>query len=798
MRISRPLFTIPLLAIAATVSAQQNGTWVSEDQYTATSVTNEGIAVVSGDQNSPRYLWNPYTDEYTYIGGISGGNGVGGLGRISEDGKFVVSTAKFDNIEISNEWKSTDFSEAVGAINLRKFILQPASKNSLFAIGGNNDNTKGWILSTSNGGLTWKTNDAIPPAEGFGSLLCMGFRTMRRGHAAGYNGCFYTTTNQGISWYAEDPHPEGNTDEVYAYRVIDFTMDQPGAAGMPLAGIIGLELADRTGTVWYTENFTHYFVAEGVKGVPMAGTHIGTVYYIVTDNGYIQKSEDNGKTWSSVLEPAIGPSPWSSDSPSFRSICFTSDGMVGAAVGNAGIYITKDGGETWQKSATADETEWKSVSINDSEDMAALGNNKIYISEDLGSTWKAQSMSGTEGIEINDIYFTDEYLSALADNGTTLYRANSDQKEGMCAGIYDIETGTWTQLPIAGAFSADVASNPMYLTGNGSIVAGNVYRSETINGVSNTASHGALWRDGELTVLPNKFFNDGKAAMACAASFDGSVVVGWQDFSGPWMASIWRRKADGSYTQRIMTKDPYLTDDDIIFELTDEGYKDRSEKVLGQANAISPDGKIIGGQGYDEYFASSGAWLWSEDKGYRELTPDGYMVYDMNNDGTVVIGQARSGFGAWIWTEEEGFADLQAYLTERNICPDSGVAGVMDMSPNGRYICGYGYIGSGPSMHPAAYVVDLLAGTTEVEKIEAQMKVTVYPNPAAYELHIDLPFDEVETSLTLYNMQGIPVRSIAAASTSNIMNVSDLEEGMYLLVTDAAGMKKTTKVIVTH
>lgn len=800
MRMSKLLFTFPLLTFAATVSAQvsEKGAWVSQEQYGATGVTNEGIAVVSGDQNSPRYLWNPFTDEYTYIGGISAGNGVGGVGRISENGKYVVSTQEFDRIEIPNDWEATDLSMVVGEMDFTRLVLPMASKNGLFALGSSPDRTKGWILSTVNGGKTWKANDAIPPTEGFGGLICMGFRTLRRGHAAGYDGCFYSTTNGGVSWYAEDPHPADNTDEVYAYRVIDFTMDQPGGAGMPLAGIIGLELADHTGAVWYTEDFSNYSVAEGVKGIPMYGTHIGTTYFIVTDNGYIQKSVDNGKTWTSVLEPQTGPSPWSSDAPAFRRITFVSDGNIGFAVGNGGIYVTRDSGDTWEKVTAPATADWKSVSVNDSEVVAVLGGDRIYTSDNLGETWNAVSMEDMETAGINDIYFTDEYISALADNGTTLYRANSDFASGMCAAVYDIENDEWTQLPTLGIFSAGVASNPQYLTGNGSVVAGNVYRSETVDGVFYTASNAAVWIDGELNLLPNKFFYENRAAMACAASFDGSVVVGWQDFAGPWMASVWRRNADGTYTQRIMTKDPELTEDDILFEMTPEGYQDRSEKVLGQANAVSPDGKIIGGQGYDEYFASSGAWIWSEEKGYRELTDDGYMVCDMNNDGSVVIGYSKFGGGAWIWTEEVGFKSLEEYLTERGNCPECGVFGVMDMSPNGRYICGYGYIGTGVSMHPAAYVVDLFAEFSGVEKVEAQTKVTVYPNPVADELHIDLPFDEVETSLSLYDMQGMEVRKIAKASTSNVMNVSDLQKGMYLLVTDAQGMKKTTKVVVTH
>lgn len=798
---SKLLFALPLLAIGATASAQ-NGAWVASDPcaYSATGVTNEGLVVVAGDQNTARYLWNPFTDEYTYIGGISAGNGVGGLGRISEDGRFVVSTAEFDRIEVSNKWTVNDFSEITGDVNINKFGFIPFSVNQFFAFGGNADNSKGWILTTGNG-QTWKANDVYAPAEGFGAIACMGFRTIRRGHAAGYGGCFYTTTNQGVSWYAEDPHPEGNTDEVYCYRVMDFTMDKPGASGMPLAGILGVELADHTGTVWYTENFTHYNVAEGVKGVPMAVAHINTVYFIATDNGYIQKSEDNGKTWTTVLQPQAGPSPWSTDNASFRAIRFASDNERGVAVGSAGIYVTDDAGETWVKVTAPAIADWKCVSINANDEVAILGANKIFTSADFCESWEAVSMAGANDIEINDVYYTNDYIAAAANNGKTLYRSNSQYVAGKCAGIYDMETEEWTALPITGYFSGGIASNPNYITGNGSIVVGHVYDSETIDGVTYAGSKPAVWRDGELTLLPNKFFygeDRPRSAVACAASFDGDVVVGWQDYAGPWMASVWRRNADGTYTQRIMTKDPNISEDDILFDGTMDGYNDRSEKVLGQANAVSPDGKIIGGQGYDEYFASSGAWLWSEEKGYRELTPDGYMVYDMNSDGTVVVGQYRMGGGAWIWTEERGMMSLSDYLAERGIYPESGVAGVMDMSPNGRFVCGYGYTGSGVDMRPTAYVADLFADYSGVEKMEAQTKVTVYPNPVADELHIDLPFAEVKTSLTLYNMQGAPVMTISDASTSNVMNVSALEQGMYLLVTDAQGMKKATKVIVSH
>ena len=48
-------------------------------------------------------------------------------------------------------------------------------------------------------------------------------------------------------------------------------------------------------------------------------------------------------------------------------------------------------------------------------------------------------------------------------------------------------------------------------------------------------------------------------------------------------------------------------------------------------NAVSSDGKIIGGRG-NSLYAVEGAWLWSEEKGLQLLNPEegaDDMVYDM-------------------------------------------------------------------------------------------------------------------------------------------------------------------------
>ena len=128
---------------------------------------------------------------------------------------------------------------------------------------------------------------------------------------------------------------------------------------------------------------------------------------------------------------------------------------------------------------------------------------------------------------------------------------------------------------------------------------------------------------------------------------------------------------------------------------------------------------------------------------------------------------------------------------------DFVIMSVYDMSPNGRYVTGYGMRG----MDVLGYMIDLEGGTTSIEsKVADQTKASVYPNPVADELHIDMPFgsDEVATTLTLVDMQGRVVRRIDTARQSNTMDVSNLTEGIYVLDVNARGTHKAFKIMVRH
>lgn len=119
---------------------------------------------------------------------------------------------------------------------------------------------------------------------------------------------------------------------------------------------------------------------------------------------------------------------------------------------------------------------------------------------------------------------------------------------------------------------------------------------------------------------------------------------------------------------------------------------------------------------------------------------------------------------------------------------------VYDMSPNGRYVCGYGMYGD----MPMAYVFDLLHSSGIEEMEAAQVKAAVYPNPASEEIHVDLPFDstELNTSITLVSLNGQVVRQLDTPNPSNVIDIRDLSRGIYVLDVNANGRHKAFKVIV--
>ena len=151
---------------------------------------------------------------------------------------------------------------------------------------------------------------------------------------------------------------------------------------------------------------------------------------------------------------------------------------------------------------------------------------------------------------------------AAHNNGMVWRKQNAEKISAYTAGLYDIEADTWTPLISTGYIFDSSASSPWRISGDGNHVVGLVpdFKAD-LNKIVECA---AVW-DGidNVTPLDNRRAADGRACRANAVSYDGSVVVGWQDVWGPWYASIWRKGDDGAYKQTILTAGD-KTQDEII------------------------------------------------------------------------------------------------------------------------------------------------------------------------------------------------------------------------------------------
>lgn len=779
--------------------------WFTETEYYSSGVNNEGQAIIFSAQCMPYEIWTPKTGKIETIGGMSAGNGVGGLGRYSDDGTKIAAVMYSDEIKVTTDWSKFKIDEL--DFNFHELSKVPVGVN-MFAIGSSDDGQTGYMIKNVDKGKTWKKSNIIVLNSGEksdiqvwkGGLEFIAWQVWNTGFTGGHNACFYYTADAGSSWTEVDPHPAGNTDKVDTYSAMYFIP----VDGYDLSqyGVLGLKLADGTGAVWYSTDAVESFeVATGVKGVPVGFCNVGNVYFMVTDNGFIQKSEDYGKTWTTVYEAGVSVNPYSDENtPVFNRIRFA-DENNGMALGVGSIYITTDGGATWTNVKVASDTEdiyWNDVAFADGTAVLVGNNGTVYESSDMGENWQKVNIADADNCNLLGIVDGESSINICGENSTFYHLEKSENISGYTAAVYDVAKREWTELAGTGYLSDGVASNAYDISGDCSTVVGGVYTYEQLNASSTVRCDAAAWVNGNLIDLGNKFADINRASLAYKASYDGSVIVGWQDHHGPWFSSVWRKNADGGYDHSFMFKDPEMTEDDLDTSDTAAGYLDMQSKLLGMCNAVSSDGKIIGGRG-NSLYAVEGAWLWSEEKGLQLLNPEegaDDMVYDMTNDGSFVIGQVGTGNSAWIWSEETGMVEMNKYLTEYLGIDLDGhtICGVMDLSPNGRYITGWCM----KDLGKYAYVADLKANATSIEKEIEQTKAAVYPNPVASELHIDLPFEGVSTRISLYSAQGCCVKSMTTTSVSNTMNVDDLTEGLYILDVNANGNHKSFKVIVKH
>ena len=108
---------------------------------------------------------------------------------------------------------------------------------------------------------------------------------------------------------------------------------------------------------------------------------------------------------------------------------------------------------------------------------------------------------------------------------------------------YDRTTGIWTILGNLGYPSGTDLSGGYAISGDDSTVVGLTW-ADTTGGFM--FAHGVAWTQQHgIYDLGSLYDSIGRSTRANAVSYDGSVIVGWQDFNGPWKSAVWRKNPAG-------------------------------------------------------------------------------------------------------------------------------------------------------------------------------------------------------------------------------------------------------------
>lgn len=779
--------------------------YVTESQYFSSGVNNDGEVLIYKNLCSPYNIWRPSNgiSDITEIGGISAGNGIGGEPKWTDDGKFVAGTTPWENITIPTGWDKSVFEEPAEStmphhVNNVFFIANSLLVSSASTVDGS-DMCIRW---TTNNGSSWKegtfTVSGLPQKNVEGIMLdgCRGNQMV--GYMCGRDASMYYIGSNGRDIHSVTPVLSGFDGEVDTYWAMDF-VSPSSPYDAHKYGLLSVESKNGEYSVWYTaDGGDTYNRAVGVVADAAVtdfcytGTDADAVMWLVGNNGVIQKSVDFGENWTTVYEAEA----------SFKRVHFS--GAKGVAVANDALFVTTDDGETWARcEISSDDAEinplagtiWNDACWKD-ETLFVFGTKGMaYSSKDFGKSWKKEDIGDAEGHSLNRATLSEDgkYILVGADN-FRIYRIGfEDSRFGYIAGKYDVTAGAWTPMECSGVFSQDVNSCSYNVSGDGHVIVGNSQQMFGEGGDAQQRATATAWIDGNILPLPVFDDKSNRATQSYDVSYDGSVIVGWNDFVGPWCGCYWKRNDDGSYTQHMLLKEGTDIDDVNFYNI-----EDNMRYCFGPAHAVSPNGKWIGGSG-SSYYCTLNAWLYNIETGeFKDLGIDGGTVVKVNNEGTMAVGYGATGLSNFFWTEEDGVTSLDQMAYELGLeytMDNFGMVSCVGASPNWRYFCGWGMAGEGKF----AYMMDTKGKTTGMGKeIIEQTKAEVYPNPVSDILHVSLPYDNIGTVITLFDLQGRAVKTMRSDCMDNEIDVTNVKPGLYILDVEAKGLHKGFKITIKH
>ncbi len=374
--------------------------------------------------------------------------------------------------------------------------------------------------------------------------------------------------------------------------------------------------------------------------------------------------------------------------------------------------------------------------------------------------------------------------SARFSNDGNFISGSSMGALGTEASKYDRSTNMWTPLGSFGYTLSTEYSGGWDISGDGNTVIGLGW-TDTISG--NGHAHGIAISVAEGVMdLGSMYDSINRSTRANAVNYDGSVIVGWQDFNGPWKSAVWKKNPAGGYFPNHY----------ILIDTTGSQFDEFNQ--MGECHAVSDDGKWIGG--YGDYANNGQPWIWSEDSGVINLgtfpnVGDG-NVSDMNADGSIVVGWFDGQFFGdprtpFIWTPAGGLQELNDYINNVLGFPTGTHQAYVPtcISPDGHYIAGYGVESSIPTLF--AFRVSLPFSPSGIPDVKGTAAINVYPNPTTGLVTIK---NTGKVEVTISSMEGKVVYANEINGTLNL-DMSNYAAGVYSLTLKTADSIQTQKLV---
>lgn len=624
-------------------------------------VSNDGVVSGYENQAGPYSLWTPETNTFEEIGGAAPGLGGGGSAEFSADGKLLSGTS-YVTTTTPTEWEklNTGFDYII-----RDIEFPGGGDYTAFAAGESlTYNGDGIVIRTDDGGDTW-TQIWTGVNQG---LEAMSFPSQWTGYVGGWNQYFAKTEDSGNSWVQQTPIPDA-----YIYTGIEFKDEWNGVVTAQTTSGMAVYTTNDGGTTWVE--------GSGLAAIPYKLTYVeGDTYFLVTNAGQIQKSTDNGATWTTVFTTP--------GNALLVGIAFN-DSMNGIATADSDVYRTTDGGATWTGQEVIEGVIWRDAAWLNADNVTLVGTPEIIAeSEDGGATWPTNNLGTTTFNEaLYDVIFIPNGTGFIVGAHGVMFRKFPETNTYTEQSMYNVANAEWTVMGSFG-YSIDGSKSSGYnISDDGTTVVGGAYTLK-VQGEPGAPYHATAWTAADgLIDLGSLFASTNRNTRANAVNGDGSVIVGWQDFNGPWKSAVWRKDANGHYLPNV-----YLLVDP-------NGDPNNEFNQLGECQAVSEDGTWIAGDG--DYANNNEPWRWSETSGYESLGTlapgaSGHVT-GMSADGSIIIGffiiDPWTPNIPFIWTEATGMVEFNSFVTGTlgYTMDASPIWSVNGLSANGKYISGWGY-----------------------------------------------------------------------------------------------------------